>query len=226
MLARGQGAARVGARGAARAAISVLLGVSCVFGCEVETHGLRSRPEAGQDDAGQLDAERDAGGADALSADGGAPDAPGPLDTGSCEPETDEGCPCDVVVGGASIYLFCTAPRAWDWAHDGCTDVAGFDYVMIEDATEDAFVWGEAMARDGASDWWIGLEEPEPNVYAWVDGTEVWNGGARAYHNFAGGAPVASVPDDCGQLDSAEGGAWIIGRCSDAQPCVCESPIL
>jgi hypothetical protein len=221
-----------------------LVGVSCVVGCDVETHGLRPLGEAGQDDAGRLDAGRDAGsdegGVDAPSADGGAPDAPGLLDTGPCEPatevcngrdddcdaETDEGCPCDVVVGAASIYLFCTTPREWNWAHDGCTDVAGFDYVMIQNATEDAFVWGEAMARDGASDWWIGLEEPEPNVYAWVDGTEVWNGGARAYHNFAGGAPVASVPDDCGQLDSAEGGAWIIGRCSDAQPYVCESPIL
>ena len=226
----------------------VSLGLSgALSGCEIDSAGLRvtTSPEGGSgvpDAHAVIDAAFEAGprpdASDELDAPGSR-DAGELLDAGSCEPtaeicngrdddcdgELDEACPCDVVAGdGGSVYLVCTdSPRAWGAARDACRAVDGFDLVMIGSAAEDGLVWREASARDAAA-FWIGLYEPMPGVYAWVDGTEVWNAGPRgAYHNFAGGSPGFSVPNDCGQLDPGEAGAWTEGHCHDDDlPYVCE----
>ena len=168
-----------------------------------------------------------------MTADTGAP-----VDTGmTCMPSAEvcngrdddcdgaideEGCSCDRVVDGSSVYLFCASGESFDTANSNCTSW-GYHVVYVNSAAEQSFVWGEARSR-GVVDWWIGMTDTATEGrYLWLDGTVVWaDGAAVSYHSFRGGDPGANSDEDCIEMDGPTEGMWADGTCTQIQPYVCE----
>ncbi len=145
-----------------------------------------------------------------------------------CDGTTDEGgaCPCAMRADRGSTYLFCTPALQWMTARTYCTTL-GYDLVVVNDAAEQAFVWG--VARGASSlEWWLGLEDRTTNgTYVWVDGTTIWSAGAAvggAYNAFRGGRPDDDASQGCMQFDrDASDGLWADHPCDAFFPFVCET---
>ena len=163
--------------------------------------------------------------------DAGAPDA-GPLcepevcdgEDDDCDTRVDEGaaCPCPVVQGAAgTAYLFCDEDRSWAAARMVC-EGTGYSLAVVEDATEDALIYGELAAR-GFADAWIGLNDILTEMtWVWLDGVPA------AYTHWDDGEPNdgSSGGEDCGVIMTREGreSEWDDRPCDSERPYVCETP--
>ncbi len=140
-----------------------------------------------------------------------------------CDDEIDEeGCSCDRVVDGTSVYLFCAGGESFDTANSNCTSW-GYHLVYVNSAAEQSFVWGQARAR-GVVDWWIGMTDTATEGrYLWLDGAVVWESGAAvSFHSFRDGDPGTHGDEDCIEMDGPTEGMWADGACTQVQPYVCE----
>lgn len=140
-----------------------------------------------------------------------------------CDLEIDEeGCACDRVTNGASVYLLCTTGATHADASADCV-AAGYHLVYVADAGEQDFVWGQARARI-VNDWWIGMtDSATEGRYLWLDGTVVWEAGSAAgYAHFRDGDPGANDGEDCIEMDGPSDGMWADGTCDQIQPYICE----
>ncbi|MEZ4337207.1 MAG: C-type lectin domain-containing protein [Sandaracinaceae bacterium] len=222
--------------------LAVLLG-GCAFGAE-------PIPREGRADAGTRPPQIDAGflfdagpGTDAELpplADAGLDAGFAPSDAGFdagvvCAAETCDGtdedcdgridedgvCPCPVVERGGRAYLFCdTTPRSWAAAQISCESV-GYSLVAVEDAAEDAFVYGELASR-GFADTWVGLNDLVTEM-SWVWGS----GPPVGYTHWDSGEPNdgGSSGEDCGVIMTRAGreSEWDDRDCADERPYVCEA---
>ncbi len=164
-------------------------------------------------DAG-YDAGYDAAVCAAETCDGADEDCDGSIDEGGV-------CPCPVVERAGRAYLFCDATtRSWAAARVSCESV-GYALVAVEDATEDAFVYGQLASR-GFADTWVGLNDLVTEM------TWVWNGGVPVvYTHWDSGEPNdgGSSGEDCGVIMTRSGreSEWDDRDCGDARPYVCEA---
>lgn len=169
-------------------------------------------PDAGPDDAG-TDAGVDARVCVAETCNGSDDD---------CDDRIDEGatCPCEQLSWEGRSYLFCDAPRSWPGASMHCAST-GYALAVIDDATEDAFVFAAVLAREWG-DTWLGHNDLfEEGVWVWLDGA------AMPYVNWDEGEPNDGGEDgeDCGVVMTAEGreSYWDDRPCDDERRYVCES---
>jgi len=184
--------------------------------------------DAGPGPSVDAGAPMDAG---AAMADAGAPDA-GPLceaegcdgDDDDCNTRIDEGaaCPGPVVQGApGTAYLLCDEERSWAAARMVCESV-GYSLAVIDDATEDALVYGELDAR-GFADTWIGLNDILTEMsWVWLDGI------ALGYTHWDDGEPNdgGDGGEDCGVIMTRDGreSEWDDRACDSERPYVCEAP--
>lgn len=224
-------------------AVTVALALSgCAFGQPTNPRGGLDasaprdaggpRPDTGGPvDAGSpsgIDAGRDAG----SPVDAGAPVDAGPPDAGcfaetcdgtdeDCDGTVDEaaGCPCDVVSRDGHGYMLCPGPRTWLAARMHC-ELFGYSLAVVEDAAEDAFVFGEVDGRS-FDDTWLGHNDVlTEGTWVWLDGVPL------AYTHWDAGEPNDSGGEDCGVVMTAAGreSEWDDRSCGDERPYVCESP--
>lgn len=140
-----------------------------------------------------------------------------------CDGLIDESvCSCPVVSIGASTYAFCRTNRlSWANARLACT-AFGYDLVTIEDATENAALAAEVLARD-LEDAWIGLNDQT------TEGTFEWSSGSpAAYRNWIPDQPSGTLHEDCTQIVNGDAGAvpgqWNDARCVEDRYFICEVP--
>lgn len=141
-----------------------------------------------------------------------------------CDGVIDDGamCPCPVVAFAAHAYLFCGASaRTWAAARATCESV-GYSLVVIENAPEDAFVYGELAAR-GFADTWVGLNDLVTETsWVWLNGVPV------LYTHWDSGEPNdgGTSGEDCGVIMTRAGreSEWDDRDCASERPFVCEAP--
>lgn len=163
-----------------------------------------------------------------------------PVDAARCLPETcngrdddcdgaideDAGCPCEVIAGPGGVpgrlsaYLLCREGRNWVLARQLCQGV-GYDLVALEDAAEDAFVYG-AIASRGFGGTWLGLNDrAAEGVWIWLDGAPV------GYSHWDRGEPNdgGNGGEDCGIVMTGDGRQteWDDRGCESVRPFVCEA---
>jgi len=134
--------------------------------------------------------------------------------------DEDARCPCPVVQGlSGNAYLFCEGDATWLDARRACESV-GYSLVIIDDATEDSFVFRELESRSFGNSW-IGLNDRD------TEGTWVWLDGLPAsYTNWEIGSP-SSFGSDCAVLmtrPSFRAGEWDDRDCDRDREYVCEAP--
>ncbi|HJL19280.1 MAG TPA: C-type lectin domain-containing protein [Sandaracinaceae bacterium LLY-WYZ-13_1] len=194
-------------------------------------HGDPDAPMAGcpsdeglsalDDDCDDGDEDRHPGVAEAC--DGVDQDCDGSIDeTDASAPE--DICPCAWAERMGHAYLFCRG--AFDWAAGRARCLAlGYDYVRIDDAAEDAFVFAEAEATGPPQDWWIGLNDRgAEGTFVWADGTALGAGYAGWNTDQPDDGGAAGSSEDCVELNHPAGGAWNDLSCDVGYPSiVCEA---
>ena len=129
-------------------------------------------------------------------------------------------CPCDVVQREGHAYLVCSDRRTWPEGRMLCEGV-GYKLVQVDDAREDAFIFGEMRMR-GFGDTWIGLtDQGDEGAWKWSDGT------ALAYTHWDSGEPNngGQSGEDCGLIMASDGRAseWDDRPCDGPRTFVCEA---
>jgi hypothetical protein len=168
--------------------------------------------DAGTD--GGTDAGTDARTCVAESCNGGDDDCDGRIDEGA-------GCPCETLAWEGRSYLFCDSPRNWAGARIHC-ESNGYSLAVIDDASEDAFVFTAILAR-GWGDTWLGHNDLfEEGVWVWLDDS------AMTYVNWDEGEPNDTSErggEDCGVVMTQEGreSYWDDRPCTDERAYVCET---
>jgi len=128
--------------------------------------------------------------------------------TAHCDGTDDGTCPCASATNGGTRYLFCLDVTTWEQARDKCRDY-GSELLRVDDAAEQAFVWGAATDAVGPDDWWIGLTDAQ------TEGTFVWSDG-HAMGSFASWAPdqpdqggaEMTMEEDCVEMIAEQDGNW------------------
>jgi len=141
-----------------------------------------------------------------------------------CDASIDEGgdCPGEVVQGlSGNAYLFDDAERTWREARSRC-DSLGYTLAVIDDATEDAFVFAH-LARLGFDDAWIGLDDRDDEMtWVWVDGSPI------GYENWGEGEPNdGGSGSDCAVImtpPASRASRWADRECDSRRPYICEAP--
>ena len=132
--------------------------------------------------------------------------------------DSDAVCPCPVEHYGDRPYLFCEDKCSWLDAEGLCEDHEHYHLVVIDDASEQAWVWDKAFAQDWFGEWWIGYhnrnateaQEPEGG-WEWVDGSS--GGYENWYDQWPWEQPDdADGDEDCAWLDSGDG-MWSDADC-------------
>jgi len=129
-------------------------------------------------------------------------------------------CPCDVVQREGHAYLLCAERMAWFNGRMLCEGV-GYTLAQVDDAREDAFIFGEMRMR-GFGDTWIGLtDQGDEGAWKWSDGT------ALAYTHWDSGEPNdgGQGGEDCGLIMASDGRAseWDDRPCEGTRTFVCEA---
>jgi len=220
-------------------ALLLALGVSvsgCASGSTLDTDRRERDASAPAEDPLVGD---DAGVADAAAFDAGPEDAAtAPMDAGvdarvcvaetcdgtdeDCDDRIDEGatCPCEQLSWEGRSYLFCDAERSWPGARMHC-ESTGYSLAVIDDASEDSFVFAAVLAREWG-DTWLGHNDlVDEGVWSWLDGE------AMRYVNWDVGEPNdgGDRGEDCGVVMTADGreSYWDDRPCDGERTYVCET---
>lgn len=129
-------------------------------------------------------------------------------------------CPCATVVLADRTYLLCEAPRTWMGAQELC-QLHGYELAMIEDATEDGFVY-DTVSGLGLVDPWLGSND------GFAEGSWVWGEGfPMLYTNWDDGEPNdgSEGGEDCGVVMTQVGreSLWDDRACDEERAYVCEA---
>ena len=111
-------------------------------------------------------------------------------------------CPCNLERYGNHTYLFCESTEDWHDAEAACQTQTNYELVVIDDATEQAWVWTTAASTDSSRWWWIGFHNQNASAsqepsggFEWVDGSAV------SYTAWASGQPDDYRSDeDCAHI--------------------------
>ncbi|MCP4916168.1 MAG: hypothetical protein GY913_04530 [Proteobacteria bacterium] len=120
-------------------------------------------------------------------------------------------CPCPFERNGDHNYLFCATASTWSDARDVCTGLGGYDLVVIDDSTEQDWIWAETNSRGRDRWWWLGFHDrnstsdQEPDAgWEWVDGSTVSY--TNWFSNHAGQQPDDYAGnEDCAHIDPHHG---------------------
>lgn len=131
---------------------------------------------------------------------------------------------CEFFSSAGRDYWFCDTERNWQTARDKCRAVPNFDLVVINNATENAFVRSHVP-----DDSWIGASDiAAEGVWRWAEtGTQFWQGNYNgsavggAYTNWSSLQPNSSS-EDCAIIDDASSAKWSDVSCTGNREYVCE----
>ncbi|MCA9547197.1 MAG: C-type lectin domain-containing protein, partial [Myxococcales bacterium] len=139
-----------------------------------------------------------------------------------CDGQVDEDapCPCPRVAFQQTSLLFCADQRTWPDARVACQQ-AGYDLVVVQDAAQDAVIYGEMRSR-GFGDTWIGVNDRQnEGQWVWLDGIPV------AYQHWDSGEPNnGGGGEDCGLIMTSRNREteWDDRPCGGQRPFVCGVP--
>lgn len=127
------------------------------------------------------------------------------------------GCTGNVIACGASCLVRCTNKMTWTRSRDVCLAWGG-DLVTIDTVDKNACI----AAGISAATVWIGLTEPTPGNWTWVDGS------AATYRRWgdidpdgvAYGGGTMNV--DCARLNNDGNNRWYDEDCAHSYDFVCE----
>ncbi len=123
------------------------------------------------------------------------------------------------VVRDGMPYLLCANEMGWFAARNICHSV-GYDLAVVNDAGEDAFLFGE-LQRRGLGGAWTGLNDHvAEGRWVWLDGQPL------LYSHWDQGEPNngGNGGEDCGILmtDQNRAGEWDDRECDSTRPFLCE----
>ncbi len=213
---------------------------ACAQGSTVpfqQVEGTGRAADAGIEEDGALEYEPDGGGSGYIGIGDGGEDSGASGDAApacvaatevcngiddDCDGAVDDGgvCPCDVAERDGHAYLFCSDELSWTAARMRC-QTYGYDLAVVENAEDDAFVYGQISARTFA-DTWIGMNDTATEgTWVWIDGTPfVYTGWDDGEPNNGG-----TSGEDCGVIMTREGREtkWDDRDCPSTRPFVCET---
>jgi len=126
-------------------------------------------------------------------------------------------CPCNLESYDGHSYLFCEDEITWWKAYEGCLSVDNFDLVIIEDSTENAWVFSTAYSYDPWVWWWMGLHNQDATSSEEPDGAWEWvDGSALSWDNWNSSQPDDGWSDeDCAHM-YGDSGTWNDLDCDDS----------
>ena len=125
------------------------------------------------------------------------------------------GCPCFADRYRGHLYLFCPDAITWDNARSNCL-AYGYRMASVDDAQENAWLNGRAVAHLGGVTVWHGYNDiASEDVWVWE------NGSASGYTNWNAGEPNNSGNEDCAQMYPS--GLWNDDPCDNTFAYVCET---
>ena len=144
------------------------------------------------------------------SCDGKDNDCDGQIDSNAV-------CPCNVENNDGHAYLFCDSPSNWWNARTGCENIPNYQLVVINDSSEQSWVWSTSLTYSSDDWWWIGYfnynsdwwEEPDGG-WEWVDGS------SNTYSNWYPNEQPDNYygNEDCAHI-YADTGYWNDMNCSN-----------
>jgi hypothetical protein len=147
------------------------------------------------------------------SCDGSDEDCDGEIDSGATDCPV--GCTQDWASG--SSYLFCNLDDTWSNAQVTCQSY-GYDLVIVNDATEDAYLDATATAINPSKYFFFGLtDSATEGSFLWIDGS------TPSYTNWSGGEPDdGGGGSDCAGFSTATSG-WSDVLCTGTRGWICEA---
>ncbi len=136
----------------------------------------------------------------------------------NCDGTADEGAGCDCVEinNAGRRYTFCDRPRNFADSRAECQR-QGMDLVVINDGTENQWVFDTAMSRNHRQAW-LGLSDTA------AEGQFVWvNAAPLNFTRWSGGQPDnGGNNEDCGSFFADRAGVWNDLDCAATATTICE----
>ena len=120
-------------------------------------------------------------------------------------------CPCLVQYNDDRPYLFCADAMNWSGAEGHCSTQENYHLVVIDDLSEQSWVWARTKDHGASHWWWIGFHNLEAASWEEPDGKWKWvNGELSTYTHWYSTEPYVQPDDtgnneDCAHIDPSHG---------------------